>query len=34
MDYAFEYVAAKGIELESTYPYTAEGNSIFQIIKI
>lgn len=24
MDYAFEYVAAKGIELESTYPYTAE----------
>jgi len=24
MDYAFEYVAAEGIELESTYPYTAE----------
>jgi len=21
MDYAFEYVMAKGIELESTYPY-------------
>jgi len=24
MDYAFEYVEANGIELESTYPYTAE----------
>ena len=24
MDDAFEYTAAKGIELESEYPYTAE----------
>ena len=24
MDYAFQYVAAKGIELESVYPYTAK----------
>jgi len=24
MDYAFEYVEAYGIELEATYPYTAE----------
>jgi len=24
MDYAFEYVEANGIELESTYPYTAQ----------
>jgi len=24
MDYAFEYVEAYGIELESTYPYTAQ----------
>jgi len=23
MDYAFKYVMAKGIELESQYPYTA-----------
>jgi len=23
MDYAFKYVMAKGIELESTYPYKA-----------
>jgi cathepsin L len=27
MDDAFEYVAAKGVELESTYPYTAEDGS-------
>ena len=24
MDYAFEYAAAKGMEQEATYPYTAE----------
>jgi len=24
MDYAFEYVEANGIELESVYPYTAQ----------
>jgi len=24
MDYAFKYVEAKGIELESQYPYTAQ----------
>lgn len=27
MDYAFEYTAAKGIELESTYPYKAVDGS-------